>query len=231
MTALSAMQSAAMRLAGVKPSTFFASNDKLETELVDLINEVATYIVQAHAWRSLTKIHTVTGDGVTTDFNLPPDYSYMPTGAGIQGPTNWFWGYRNLMDMGEWIEFTGLDFAPLPGGWISFGGQLHFAPAPNDGAQAAFPYISNLSVIDKFGQPAAAFEDDEDAFVLPERLLTLGLIWKWNEQKFNAAPADQANFEKALSEYAGRDGGAFVMRRNSISSFSNAVNAWPWELG
>ena len=75
MTVLQAMQSASLRLIGRKPSTFFSSQDTFEMEIVDLANEVAKVIADQHDWQVLTKVHTLTGDGVTTSFSLPAGHS------------------------------------------------------------------------------------------------------------------------------------------------------------
>src|SRR3546814_5464552 len=60
--------------------------------------------------------------------------------------------------------------------------------------------------------------DLSDTFLLPERLLTLGLVWRWRENKKLDATGDQEAFIKALDEYAAKDKGSRVIRSEEHTS-------------
>ena len=62
---LSAIQSAILRVSGVKVGEVFASPDQIAVEMADLSTDVATDIMQSHDWRALTKVLTITGTGAT----------------------------------------------------------------------------------------------------------------------------------------------------------------------
>lgn len=229
MTVLTALQSAALRLMGQKPSAFFGAAGQLELELTDLANEVAADIAKYQDWQALTKIGTVTGDGTTTSFNLPADYDRMLVNTNVADLTSWFWGYCTFADLNAFLYAEARDFNAAPGGWVIYGNQLRFAPAPT--ATATFPYISAYWAIDTSTAPKAAFTADTDAFALPERLLTLGLIWRWRENKKLDASGDQEAFIKALDEYAAKDRGSRVYRKNARRGIPGTHLAWPYELG
>lgn len=57
----------------------------------------------------------------------------------------------------------------------------------------------------------SAFTDDNDVFVLSERLLTLSLIWRWRAQKRMEYSEDLTNYETALATAVGTDKGARVI--------------------
>jgi hypothetical protein len=87
------------------------------------------------------------------------------------------------------------------------GGQLQIVPAPATGVVHSYYYISNNIVVgDK-----AAFNTDGDAFVLPERLLTLSIIWRWRASKRMEYAEDMQNFEIAMSEETARDKGSRIL--------------------
>lgn len=230
MTILTALQDAAGRLTGERPTVFFSSSNKFEVELASLINEVATDLMKTHEWQALAKTHTITGDGTTKEFALPSDYDRMLLAAAVQDKTNWLFGYTPIPDLNTWIRVTTSGFLPVPGGWILTGGKFNFVPAPSNGAMAVFPYISKNYALDNSSTPKDAFTREDDSFVLPERLLTLGLIWRWREMKRLDWTADQENFVKALSEYAASDQGPVIIRTNAAPRGNFGV-AWPWELG
>lgn len=234
MTILSAMQRAAMRLVGYSPSVFFSSSETFEAELVDLINEAAQDICATQDWQALTGVKTFTGDGVNEDFSIPSDYSRQLIDSDIQDLNNWAWGYCHLTDMNQFLYRKARGFEPYPGGWIIYGGQFHFSPAPASGQTATFPYISKNYAISADSTVKPEFTRDDDSFIIDggERLLTLWLIWRWRENKKLDATGDQENFMKAMSEIGSRDRGSNVIRRNwSGLNRYNWVHAWPWQLG
>src|SRR3546814_3845312 len=51
----------------------------------------------------------------------------------------------------------------------------------------------------------AAFTSDSDTFLLPERLLTLGLVWRWRENKKLDATGDQEAFIKEIGRASCRE--------------------------
>jgi hypothetical protein len=229
MTVASAMQSAAIRLVGRKPAVFFAASDNFEMELCDLVNEVAQDVAKYRDWQALTKVHTVEGDGDDTTFPLPADYDRMLVATDLQDPANWVFGYHRFGDINSFLFEEARGFTAHPGGWIIYGNEMRFSPAPT--GQAVFPYISAAWARGSNGAPKTAFSDDADEFLLPERLLTLGLVWRWRENKKLDATGDQEAFIKALDEYAAKDGGSRRYARGRTSTFPNTYPAWPWALG
>lgn len=231
MTALSACQSAAVRLIGRRPTTFFSSQQTFEVEIVDLLNDVADDIAKSHDWQALTQVHTITGNGTDDAFPLPPDYDRMLLDSDVFDPNNWAWGYQHYTNVNEWLRDRSQGFVSIPGGWIMLGDKFNFFPVPAAAAQAEFPYTSNLYARSTAGAPQSAFKADTDTFVLSEKLLTLGLIWRYRAQKGMGYAEDMQNYEIALSQAQARDGGSRVIRRNSRVLRGDVRVAWPWPLG
>lgn len=231
MTVLAAMQSAAIRLIGRKPSPFFGSTQTFELEMCDLVNEVAQDIARYQDWQALTAIAPLTGDGTTTEFDLPADFDRMLQASFVQDTASWAWGYRAYSSIDAFTFDEARGWNAAPGGWIIYGGKMRFSPAPATSAAIRFPYITKNIVTAESTAPQEAFTADTDTFRLPERLLTLGLVWRWRENKKLDATGDQEAFVKALDEYAVKDAGPRVIRRTSQRSFHGTHLAWPWELG
>lgn len=234
MTVLSAAQSAMVRLVGQKPTTLFSSPQQMEMEIADLSTDVAVDICRSHDWRSLTKIHTITGDGVETSFPLPADYDRIVLAQGIADANSWLWGYTQVQSLAEWMVITSSGFTAItPGWWIILDGEMQFSPAPPASSPARFAYVSKYigTAPSNAGTPIAAFSNDTDLFALDERLLTLGLIWRWKAQKGLEYAEDMANYEKALSEKQSRDTGSQAIRKGCGYRGLNAQLAWPWSLG
>lgn len=77
----------------------------------------------------------------------------------------------------------------------------------------------------------AAFTDDNDVFVLSERLLTLSLIWRWRSQKRMEYSEDLTNYETALEKEAATDKGARIQTVGRQRIASGAAFAFPGVLG
>ena len=233
MTLLSAAQSAAIRLIGKKPSTIFSATDTFALEMQDLANEVARDIAKSQDWQALIEVYLINGDGETKAFPLPADYDRMLIDSNLYDALNWAWGYKRIVNPSDWLQYEIYDWQLIvPGAWTILGDEFRFVPAPYAGAEAKFVYISRNIVKDANGSTKPAFTKDDDEFVLSERLLTLGLIWKWREMKRLDSTTDQANFEKAFNEISGRDKGARIITVGNYwrDRFSTKL-AYPWPLG
>lgn len=205
-----AIRAAILRVQGVAIQQAFSSTDLVALEMADLANEVAADIVASHDWRALTKVATVVGNGGLA-YPLPADYDRMTLASEVDDAATWFWGYDNFESVNEWMRFKSGTYSIVsPGGWIIIGGELQFYPAPNGTAQ--YPYVSNLWARAADGTPKAEFTADDDTFVLDERLLTLGLIWKWNAQKGQDYSEALSDYEMALGQKQGRDKGSRLLR-------------------
>lgn len=232
MSFLTAATSAAIRLGVNKPSAFFSSTGRFEQEITDLANEVVTEIIKAHDWRTLVKQQTMAGDGVTTAFDLPSDYDRMPKNADV-GRMNWYtWGYVDAPSLNFWNDLVNGLASPSPGYWIMLGGQMQFIPPVSAGTTAEYYYVSKAAVLDgDTNAPKNAFSKDSDTFVLDERLLTLGLIWKWRQMKRLDYAEDLKTYEIRIEQLSGEDKGARVIRMGNRVIDYNASWAYPRSLG
>lgn len=232
MTVLSAVQSAMIRLVGRKESAVFSSLDPTMIELADLVNETAVDIMKKHDWQALTKIATIAGDGTASTFPLPDDYDRMVLAQSVHNAQNWFWNYALCPDLDTWIAIQSGQFLGVtPGWWIILGNQFQFAPVPAADQAAKYPYVSANIALSATGAPKRAFDADLDTSVLDERLLTLGLIWRWKAQKSLEYTEDMRNYEVALSEAMARDRGSRVIRSSARHAPGNVRIGWPWPLG
>lgn len=232
MTFLKAAQSAAIRLGVKRPTSVFSSEGRFEQELVDLSNDVLTEIIKAHDWRDLVKQYQMVGDGVTTAFDLPADYDRMPKNADV-GRMNWYtWGYVDAPDLNFWNDLINGLASPSPGYWIMLGGQMQFIPPVSADTTAEFYYISSAAVVDgTTSAKKSEFTKDTDTFVLDEKLLTLGLIWRWRQMKQLNYAEDMKNYEIRLEQLSSEDKGARVIRMGNRIVDYNAQWAYPRSLG
>lgn len=233
MTVLSAASSAMVRLVGRKPTVLYsaAATDETAVQIADLANEVAADIMKGHDWQALTKIAELTGDGETTSFVIPSDYDRMVLAQDIQSnQAPWLWNYSQA-HIGLWIALqNGEVSVASPGWWILLENRFRFNPAPPSGRKAIFPYIAKTYALSLGGERKASFTADNDTFMLDERLLTLGIIWRYREQKGMGYAEDMKTYEDALSQAQARDRGARAIRSRVSSARPGTRVGWPYGL-
>lgn len=233
MTVLSACTEAAVELNQSELTALFTSTDAFPRELRTLANRHAVAVAQAYDWQKLLVLSTLAGDGTTTIFDMPADYDRMPKKAKLHSSTWQTATFRKADDLDQWLYLNDTAISGTPGNWIIIGGQMNIFPAMAVGETARFYYISNKVVAD--AAPAVttkpAFTADTDTFRLPERLLTLGLIWRWQAQKGKDYGEDLKNYEIALSEEIGKDRGSNIITVGRQRWPGNVNLAYPGVLG
>lgn len=204
MTVLSACQDACLRLLGRKPATIYS--DTTFAEIGQLANETAEDIAKSHDWQALRVLYTLTGDGSTTYYSLPDDYDRLLINAYVQSTRSRI-PLARARDQNQWLDFLVSAVLAYPGYWIILGGQMQILPALGSSETAKFYYMTTKWAEDSGGTAKTSFEADTDVFRLPERLLRLGLIWRYRQRKGLEYGEDMANYEKAFAQEAARDRG------------------------
>lgn len=231
MTFLSAARSASVRLQSKRPSTFFSATDPFSFEIIECANEVAVDLMKANEWQVLTKLHTLTGDGTDTAFPLPSDYDRMLLNGGVYSASWPTWGYTSVGNLNDWRQLIDSEMGIVtPGYYLILGGEIQFQPAPSAEETPRFYYISKNIIQDEDGTTKPQFTKDSDTLLIEERLLTLGIVYKWREMKGVPRPGDQEDYELALSEASARDKGSQIIT-SGRRLHGNFVHSWPWALG
>lgn len=226
MSLLSACSDAAILLNQTEPAAIFSNTDQFAKELRVIANIAAEAIMSEYDWRALTKRATITGDGVTKSFTLPSDYDRMVK------KTNLASSATNIdlvpaRDLDQWDYFQNHMSSVVPGYWIVLGGFIQINPAPGNGVVHSYYYVSNNVVAGN----KAKFTADADTLVLPERLLTLSLVWRWRQTKRMEYAEDLRNFELALEEEIAADRGSRVLVSGAPRSGYDVRTAYPGPLG
>jgi hypothetical protein len=224
MSVLAAIQSASTRLNQPRPTAVFADSSQYAGEMAELANEAAIAIAKAVDWRKLHKLYVFSGTG-QKEFPFPADYDRMPLKSAM-------FSTRSRMplvparDMDHWLQLQILPVVGYPGRWIITGGHIELMPALMQGEEVKFYYITKNIVVGE----KARFTGDSDEFMLSERLLTLGLIWRWRALKGLDYSEDMKNYDIALSEEAGRDKGSRMIAVGEARVPSGVDLAYPGTL-
>lgn len=212
------IRAAVLRAEGSSIEEATSGNTQTSREMLDLSTEVATDIMRSHDWRDLTKVHSIVADDVSTGYPKPDDFDRMVGDDDIGG-------YRALDGIDAWLDATNGSYTGQ-GGWILLGGQFQFAPALS--GTVRFAYISRYFVQQSNGTLTDTFSADDNEFLLDDRLLTLGLIWRWKAQKGLEYSEDLQTYELALAQAQTRDQGTYVLRTPRLTRGANRWNTTPF---
>jgi hypothetical protein len=221
---------------GVRPpagSIFvLPSQDRTAWEMVNLANEMAQRIAyNTRDWQKFRSLASLSGDGVTTAFDLPTDWHRMLLTSSIYSTAQPTMPLTFIDDPDEWLTKEMNGFIDPAGSWTIYGDQIHFRPVPPSGVLLKFWYMHKYCITlgsGVGGGPSDVFLSDTDVYRLPERLLKLGMIWQWKANKGGTYAEDIANYEDALSTIAGSDKPSpIIIGRQNMSAAVNRSYPYP----
>lgn len=203
------------------PGTIFTlpTQDRTMWEMVQLANEMAQRISYDTAeWTKLRKRAIFTGPGIVVNPGTPGAASSFPLPTDFQRmlKTAQVWGSRfitspmtYIADPDEWLRREVQAYlVSTIGEWTMEDGHMLIRPPMGATETVQFYYLRSTCVNQWSGtgyNPGDHFVADLDTFVLPERLLKLGMIWQWKAYKGGSYAEDIANYEDALGTIAGYD--------------------------
>lgn len=208
-----------------KPSAVYGSTTREHVELANIANEMAAMIAASHEWQILNKIAVITGDGTTEDFALPADFDRMLDKSQLWS-TSLETPLSPISDRDDWLELDIKTFDFVINAWIIYAGEIHIKPALSTGVQVKYFYQSNLWGLNG-ATPISEFTADTNTFRIDERLLKLGIIWKWREMKGLPYAEDLATYERLLAKLAMRDKGSRIIRLGKAVLPRDTTVAYP----
>lgn len=235
MTILSVAQDASPKLGISRPSQLVADTGSTSVELQVAIKETARLIADRYDWEVYKATGTLTGDGAATTFAKPTDYMRMLKDGGLWPSVSPGTPLTHILDDGLWRQYVEQDFVPAYGIWRIYGGQFEVLMGGSSSPlgladTVTFDYITNKLFANNGGTAQATITADTDTFRLDERLLRLGLIYRWKEDKGRPFAADMDRFEDALMVAIASNKGPKVLRMGGKRLSADTV-AFPWPLG
>jgi hypothetical protein len=223
---------------GVHTTTTVFGNinaDRTMLEMVEVANEMAAQI--AADMRDWTKLRKVTnplfvGDGIREAFLLPTDYRRMLATSEVWLSSNTMQPARFIPDTDEWIQRRVANESSSWGEWTIFGGEMHIWPPMGPGVTARFAYLdkNHIELRDTVGALVGLgekFASDADTYRLDERLLKLGMVWRWKQLKGSPYAEDLGSWSNSMATAMGSDSPApILIGRSPISA--NTRYAYPW---
>lgn len=216
MSLLTMVTQVCRRIGITAPSAVAASTDLQIIQLVAIANEEGQDLSSRYPWQALqnestfTTVATESQGAITTlagaDFryimnDIMWDRTLLRPILGPLNPQDW----------------QTLKAQNVTGPFVQFrirGGLLRFLPAPSAGDTIAFEWLSKNWVTVLLGGTSATWTADGDTGLIPEEIMTEGIIWRWKAAKGLDYAEDFNKYERLVVDAMARDGGKRMLNLN-----------------
>lgn len=196
----------ACALVGLEVPTAVASNtDTTYSQFMYIAQFEGDELNRAHKWRKQKVQASFTGDGSTTVWALPTDFERFTTEARRQSSI--LLGLQGPVSDDEFLDAQVRGFNPTIPYWRLTGDNIETVPSVKSGQVVTFEYVSSYWITDSGGTPKARFTADSDLSLLPDRLLTLGLVWRWKRAKGLDYAEEFRSYQMEKTKQMHTDGG------------------------
>lgn len=205
MTLLSLVQSASRQLSLPVPSTVSGATDESTLLLFRLAQEEGESLMRRYPWTKLTREHTFTTVAADVQVSsLPADLDRIipetifnrTTRRRVVGP----------ISAEEWQNTKSSLVTYVNPAFRIREGAILITPQPPVGEVVAYEYISKNWCESAGGTAQDAWALDTDVARLDERIMILGLVWRFKQQKGMAYGDDYNFYERRITDVMIRDG-------------------------
>lgn len=211
MSILSIVQAAAIRSGFPSVPTAAVSNiDQNVQQLVAFAQDSGRELLERANWVNLDTAGTVTGDGVSTLFQLPQDWvrfspsDKSPRGALVSNkfPLVPLFGPVNTEDLNMLKALPASTVRPV---WRIIGGALEIWPALALNELVTFNYYSSFWIMNAARtQSRASWVADDDFSMINEDTIMKGAVWRWKASKGLQYAEEFRTYEQSLVRNAGQ---------------------------
>lgn len=209
MSLLTLTQNACRRLALAVPSAAFASTDTQVQQLVALANEEGEELASRCQWSILDLEATFTTVATPADMvTVAPGFKYLIN------ETMWDRTENRIIKpitAQEWQEVNSNTYTSPFTKFRIWQGAIYFYPDLAADHDIAFEYMSKNWVALDAGGTSDAWAADADTGLLDERIMTMGLIWRFKQVKGFDWEPDFQKYEARVADAMARDGSKKIL--------------------
>lgn len=213
MSLLTVIQTVCKRIGISSPTTVSGATDIQLQQLMALANEEGEEFSERYPWSVLHREATFTTLAAelqgTVDSIATDGFRYIISDTIWNRTQN-----RPLYGSLDARDWQPLKASNITGPFQEYrirGGNLYFLPAPAAGETCAFEYITANWCQSSGGTPKSALTSDDDTFVIDEKLVTAGIIWRWKRTKGTVYQEDFRSYEIRVNDMMARDTGKPVL--------------------
>lgn len=207
MSLLTLVQSFCKRTNISVPTAVVGSGNEQVQQILGLLEEEGEDLSQRIDWQVLTNEATLSTLAAESQGNIQ---TIAPGFSRFKPETFWDRNLRlpvYVIGNADWQQVKAINVTG-PRYQARIRGDLLISnPAPPASHTWAFEYISRYWITDSAGlNPSESFNADTDLILLPEKIVKMGLRWRWKKEKGFDYDEDFQTYEKMIAKQAGSDG-------------------------
>lgn len=218
------IQQVAARVNLPVPAVVVTSTDQEVVQLLALANEEGQELATRYRWQALKAMATF------TSVNQENQGSLVTHAPGFEWFFNGTWWDR-AMDVPilpisdeEWARQKAYQITGPYYRYRIVDNDILFIPAPPAGHTIAFEYMHRNWCKSNAGVKQDEWKADTDVGILDEKLMILGIRWRWKQANGLDYGQDFAAYEARVQTAMSRDGGGVVLSLNGTT-------LWPEFIG
>jgi hypothetical protein len=199
------------------PTTVIGNKNANIVSLLNLANKEGEELSRRHDWQSLIQQYTFTSNAAEAQTDgLPNDGDAEPYDRFVYGAEIWNrtvnQKYAGPTDGRSWQVLKQGVTGGVTGWWRLVGDQLNIFPAPVAGQTIAHEYVTKNWCQSLSGTGQKRWAADDDVARIPERLIVLGVIWRWRRAQLFDYAEELATYEREVERACSRDRGMGIIR-------------------
>lgn len=205
MSLLTTVQQACYMMGVPPPATVIGNTDITALRLLYLANEEGRALAARHAWQAITqeKTFTTTAAAAQTG-SIPSDFDRMipetmfnrTAMRRVTGP----------ISSDEWQQVQASTSVFVNPVFRIRANLIYIYPTPNATDTVAYEYVSKNFCEASGGTDQSAWAADTDLGLLDEKLMTLGIVWRFKFSAGMDADGDRQMYEHRVRDAIIRDG-------------------------
>jgi hypothetical protein len=207
-----------------QPTTVINNANPNIVAVLNLANKEGAELASRHDWQNLIQQHTFTSVAAEAQPDaLPGDAETEPYDRFVYGAEIWNrtanQKYAGPVSGRDWQILKQGVSGGVTGWWRIFGNQLNIFPAPTAGQTLALEYVTKNWCESADGVGRKKWAADDDVGRVPERLMTLGIIWRWRRAQGFDYAEELATYEREVERASSRDRGIGVIKPGTSQDF------------
>lgn len=203
MSLLTICQNVCAELSLDQPISVMDNTDATIVQLQKLIQREGDELARVYDWSSLVVQRTFTSVSTQAQTEPPADWERFYNNSDIWNRSR-LWKLNGPVQPMEWQRVTVYNSNPVPQIWRIIGGKINIYP-PVAGETLSYEYITGNWIQPVSGSNKATYTADTDIAIVPERIMELGVIWRWKRAKGFDYGEEKAFYEDSRASEIGSD--------------------------
>lgn len=231
MSLITIIQRTCRRVGLAAPSSAIGNTDENIIRMIELANEEGEELATRGSWQALRSESTFVS--VATE-----SQGAMTTLAGasfdhIANETIWNRTQDRPWHPVDDVTWQRMKSNGITGPYNYFrvrGGNLIVQPTPTAGETIAFEWASKNWCQSSVGAGQTVWTADTDTSKLDERIMIMGLVWRWKQAQGLEYSEDFSKYENMVSNALAQDGAKPKIRMGKIGSSEMNIPEGSWTL-